>query len=89
MKYSLRRLSDGAGDSGPASTALWYEDGEVRFEQNARPRVGVELQVGSIYARTYQYQDYWHCTKIMEIIEDTPNRVVFRTLNSLYEWTRF
>jgi hypothetical protein len=43
MSYRLRRLSDGAGDEGGESLALWLEGDEVRREHNARPRVGVKI----------------------------------------------
>jgi hypothetical protein len=89
MTYSLRRESDGAGDSGPMSCAIIHAEGKVLYEQGARPRVGVELQVGAIGSRTYAAQDYWHVTQIQEILEDTPDMVRFRTLNSVYVWRQF
>ena len=85
MAYSLYR-EDGSGDSGGVSITLWEENGEVKVEHNARPRVGVCIQVGSAYARTMQYQDYWQTSYITEIIEDTPQKVVFKTKNSTYTW---
>ena len=89
MRYSLERRRDGAGDSGPMSRALWEEDGEVKSEDNARPRVGVQMVVGSYTARTMQHQDYWHTTTITEIVEDNENEVVFETGNSTYIWKQF
>lgn len=93
MAISLRRESDGAGDSGLLSMIHIpiYDDvgGQiVRFEseQNARPRVGVIMEVGSPFARTYSAQDFWRTSLITEILEDTPNRVRFRTKNSIYVW---
>ena len=86
--YTLRRLSDGAGDSGGESLALWLEGDEVRQEHNARPRVGVKLRVGSSYARSYQSQDWWLTNFITRIVEDAPGRVVFETESgSNYVWT--
>ena len=84
--YSLKRVSDGIGDSGPVSTLMWEENGEVKYENQARPRVGTSIQVGSLTARTMQYQDYWQTSYITEIIEDTENMVKFKTLNSEYVW---
>lgn len=91
MTYSLKRLSDGAGDSGQMSIAYWYEDGnkELQFENDARPRVGVAMRVGSAYARSYSPQDYWTTTYVTEILEETENMVKFKTTNSIYTWEVF
>ena len=86
MKYSMYR-TDGCGDSGGASSAHWVdENGENQVEHSARPRVGVFMVVGSIYARSYQTQDYWQTTRITEILEESENYVKFKTTNSVYEW---
>lgn len=77
----------GRGDSGGMSCALWEdENGTVVFEDDARPRVGVAMRVGSRYARTMQSQDWWQTTYITEILEESENRVLFKTKNSVYEW---
>ena len=89
MTYSLVRESDAAGDSGPVSLALWIENGEPQTEHDARPRVGVALQVGSLFARSYSAQDYWQTTIIEEILIDQEDYVKFRTRNSIYEWKKF
>jgi hypothetical protein len=89
MTYTLVRESDGAGDSGGMSTIFYQdENGEVKYENNARPRVGVAIRVGSIYGRTYSLHDYWTTTPITEIIEDTPDMVRFKTMNSEYVWAQ-
>jgi hypothetical protein len=85
--YSLKRESDNAGDSGGMSLALWPDGDEVMHERNARPRVGVAMRVGAVYARTYQEQDWWQTTIITEILEDREDYVRFRTENSVYVWT--
>lgn len=86
--YSLRRESDGAGDAGGMSVALWFdENDELQTKQNARPRVGVAMRVGSVFARTYQEQDWWQTSLITEIVEDREDYVRFRTTNSIYVWT--
>ena len=90
MRYSLRRTRDGAGDQGNMSKALWLEDGSLRTEQNARPRVGVAMRVGTIFARTFGDQDWWQTTLIEEILIDKPKHVRFRTVSkngSVYDWT--
>jgi len=90
--YSLKRLRDNAGDSGGMSLGMWLDESkpegdQVVYEENARPRVGIALRVGSLYARTYHAQDWWQTTIIKEIIEDRPNYVKFATENgSTYEW---
>lgn len=95
MTYSLRRTRDGAGDSGPMSTALFYDEGgnNVVTEDNAMPRVGVAMRVGSLYARSYSAQDWWQTTPITEILEERETEdgeyVRFRTGNSEYEWKSF
>ena len=95
MAYSLRRTRDGAGDSGLMSMALWpapESESGVTTEDNARPRVGVAMRVGSHYARSYSHQDWWQTTVITEILEerteeDGTEYVRFKTGNSEYEWT--
>lgn len=86
--YSLYR-EDGNGDSGGESLAIWEEEGEVKFEHDARPRVGICIQVGSSYARTMQWQDWWQTSYITEIIEESENYIKFKTKNSIYEWKKF
>lgn len=94
MHYSLSRVTDKAGDSGLMSMAIYVEyDPEGiawrKTENNARPRVGVIMRVGTPFSRTYAAQDYWQTTLIEEILEDTPEYVKFRTTNSVYEWKTF
>lgn len=94
MPYSLVRDRDGAGDSGNMSMALWIEyspegDPVRKHEHNARPRVGVAMRVGSIYARSFVAQDWWQTTPITKILEDTPEMVRFETGNSTYVWKEF
>lgn len=81
------------GDSGPMSTAFWPDDwddikkGSVNEQQGARPRLGVVMRVGSPYARSYSSQDWWQTTRIVEILEDTPEQVRFKTKSgSIYVW---
>lgn len=90
MTYSLRRTRDGAGDSGQMSVAIippTHEGEKPVFLHNARPQVGAIMRVGSHYPRSFSSQDWWQTTLITEILEDTPKKVVFKTGNSIYEWT--
>lgn len=89
MTYSLRRVDDGAGDSGGLSCLIKDEAGKIITEYNAKPKVGYSVQVGSITARTFGYQDYWVTTPVTEILEEKDNYVRFRTRNSEYEWESF
>jgi hypothetical protein len=77
----------GRGDSGGLSCALWKnDDGAIVYEDDARPRVGVCMRVGSRFARTMQSQDFWTTTPVTEILEESDHRVLFKTKNSIYEW---
>jgi len=86
---TLKRLSDGMGDSGARSQAIkWNDDGTVKSIVGDRPMVGCSMLVGSITARSYSYQDYWLTTVITEIVEDTGDRVLFKTKSgNTYEFT--
>lgn len=95
--YSLRRLSDGAGDSGPMSTVIVPVYGpdnkiiSVEYEHASKPRVGVAIRVGSIAGRSYAGQDYWQTTIIEEIldtglVDERFKFIKFRTKNSEYIW---
>ena len=89
MHYSLRRVSDGAGDSGLMSTLFWEEDGEVKTELNGRPRIGVAMKVGNPFGGIFSTQDWWMCTPATKILIDEENYVKFETRNSTYEWKTF
>lgn len=89
MTYSMYREKDNVGDSGTMSQAIYRDaSGQIVIEENARPRVGVSMRVGSHYARSYSAQDWWQTTYIQEIISETPEQVVFKTGNSVYTWTQ-
>lgn len=88
MTYSLSRIPDKAGDSGPMSQALRVVDGEIE-NGGVRPLVGYVMRVGTFMARTYEQQDYWTTTVVQEILEERDNYVKFRTSNSVYEWEKF
>jgi hypothetical protein len=96
MTYSLRRVRDGAGDSGPMSLAITptvdmdtNKVVDVQYEHGARPRIGSAMRVGSIAGRTFAAQDWWQTTLITEILEDKDDYVRFKTGNSEYEWKTF
>jgi hypothetical protein len=90
MSYSLIREKDGVGDSGSMSQAIYPDSkGDACVEENGRPRVGVQMKVGSYTARSMQWQDWWQTTFCLEIIEESENYVKFKTGNSVYEWKQF
>ena len=98
MTYSMYS-PDGRGDSGLMSNAIIREDnGEITIKQFARPEVGACMQVGSHYARTFGYQDYWTTTPVIEITDEwedidefgeVTECVRFKTRNSTYVWKKF
>ncbi len=85
---SMFRESDGAGDSGLMSQAIfWDENNEAAIENGARPRVGVKMRVGSFIARTMSTQDWWLTNFITEILEETEEMTRFKTASgSVYVW---
>ena len=89
MPYTLKRITDGAGDSGSMSEAIaWNEDRTFKEIVGNRPVVGCSVRVGSAFARSYSSQDWWLTTPVTEILEESENRVLFKTENSTYEWTK-
>ena len=86
---SLRRLRDGAGDSGSRVEAIkYFDDGKTPPEVvGNKPMVGCCLLVGSVSARTYSSQDYWLTTPIIEILSNNKGVWRFKTKNgSEYEY---
>ena len=92
MRYSLIKVTENeydhsCGDSG--SMSRWYtatKDDEIIKEENARPKVGGVIRVGSSFSRSYSKQDWWQTSQIEEILEETDTYCKFRTRNSIYEW---
>jgi hypothetical protein len=88
---TLRRLRDGAGDTGALTESIaWNPDGSFKEVAGHRPMIGCSLRVGSLTARSYSGSDYWLTTPITEILEeirtDDTDYVRFKTENSEYEW---
>ena len=93
MRYSLVRERDGVGDSGPMCHILDAESW-TPIEGETYPRVGCGVRVGSYYARSYSGQDWWQCTPITEILEESVDdegyrTAKFKTRNSVYTWKEF
>jgi hypothetical protein len=89
-KEGTDRLVRGShGDSGGMSRFVYFDalTKTYKVEENAKPRVGGAIQVGSPYPRQFCEQDFWQTTLIVEILEDSENYVKFLTENgSIYEW---
>lgn len=67
-KYSLRRDSDQAGDSGPMLISV--DPGSWKTESdNGIIMVGMAIRCGSINGRTFASQDWWQTTAVVEILE--------------------
>jgi hypothetical protein len=83
----LRRVSDGAGDSGSRCEAIaWNDDGTFKEVVGNFPVIGCSFLVGSLNARSYSSQDFWLTTRVTEIIEQKEDYWKFRTGNSVYEF---
>ena len=90
--YTLYKVDDQyCGDSGGMSYSFKFDfetNQKSDESENARPEVGKHIRVGSVFARTMQAQDWWQTNEIVEILEDAPKRVKFKTKSgSIYEWT--
>jgi len=66
----------------------WNDDGTVKSMETGRPKIGCSVRVGSLTARSYCAQDWWMTTEVTEILEDTEDKVKFKTKNSTYIWVR-
>lgn len=76
-------------EGGARSEAIqWNEDGTFDKIVSNRPTVGCSMRVGSLTARSYSDRDWWMTTPVTEILEETEDRVRFRTKNSIYVWLR-
>lgn len=81
--YSLYKVNSNIGATGAISMSLWREDGYIRTEYDARPKLGKALRIGDI--NLYQ-DDWWQATTVTEILEESENYVKFRTGREIYEW---
>ena len=93
-KFRLAKEGDPkCGDSGPmlvSLKAIEKEDGLWELGQegeNGEIHLDCCIRCGSIYARSYQYQDWWQTSYVTEILEvaDDNSWVRFKTRNSIYK----
>jgi len=76
-------------EGGARSEAIkWDKEAGKTEVVGHRPMVGCSMLVGSVTARSYSDQDWWLTTEVLEILEETEDKVRFRTLNSIYEWLK-
>jgi len=72
-------------EGGARVDAIKYTNGLFDSVAGHKPIVGCSLLVGSVTARSYSDQDYWLTTEITEILEETEEYCLFKTLNSTYK----
>ena len=74
-------------EGGARSEAIKFDGNDYQIVGD-RPIVGCHMLVGSITARSYSNRDYWVTTPVLEILEETEDKVKFKTKNSIYEWRK-
>jgi hypothetical protein len=86
--YSLRRIRDGAGDSGPMFLAVNNKESLkqktlVYYKIPGTIKVGSSVRCGTPFTRSHQEQDYWHTTQVKQILTVNKDRteVKFKTMN--------
>lgn len=84
MRYILRRVPDGMGDTG-SLTVYRCTDKIVESLRDTWPKVGDVVQVGALRATMFGSDTWWRTTRVEEIISATETKMVFRTTNSVYE----
>jgi hypothetical protein len=72
-------------EGGSLSESIKWKEDDYEIVGH-RPTIGCSIKVGSLVARSYSDRDWWLTTEILEIIEETEDRVKFRTKNSIYIW---
>lgn len=73
-------------EGGSVSLSIKWNENNTYQVMGHRPIVGCSMKVGSVTARSYSDRDWWMTTEILEILEETKEKVKFRTKNSIYEW---
>ena len=83
--FSIVRSRDGAGDSGPKLRSINPNTLKSRGK-NGQIFVGCCIECGSIIARSYQNQDFWLTTPVLEILDVNPEKTqaTIKTKNSTY-----
>ena len=79
--FELIRLDDNHTTTGIYSSAVLYgQDKTYKEVMGERPIEGCNMVVAR------GINSYWLTSEVVEILEDTPNYVKFKTKNSTYEW---
>lgn len=85
--YELRH-ADGTCRRGEISAALTLTERGWITEHVARPRVGIQLCVGTVVLRAGVERSARITSLIVEILSDEPTSVVFETVSgSIYTWS--
>jgi hypothetical protein len=84
-RFSLYSEDQSVGDSGPAFECLDPETLEI-VGVAGEIRVGHLAKCGSIFARSYQSQDWWRTSPVLEIlsVNEDSTEVKFRTRSRTY-----
>lgn len=87
--FALQRERDGAGDSGRMLECLTPNEEENKVDvTHNEVKVGSAIKVGSFWARTMQWQDWWRTTLVdeIEVVEKTEESLLLKlqTKNSTY-----
>lgn len=88
MMYTLKRLSDGHGSSGPASVGIRDVEGSLVFEGHCRPAEGLWMRVGTPNSTSFEDHDWWQTSKVREVLEESRDSVRFKTAFDEYLWEK-
>ena len=85
--YELRH-ADGTCRRGEISAALTLTEQGWLTEHDARPRIGIQLCVGTVVLRPGVERSARITSLIVKILSDEPTSVVFQTVSgSIYTWS--
>jgi hypothetical protein len=84
---TLRRESDGEGYFGSRVESIDPETQEIKAA--AGPEVGKMFLVGTVTAGMFSTRDWWRTNVVTEILEETEDKVRFKTASgSTYTFER-
>lgn len=82
--YFLRKKNDfSCGDSGGELVSIDPDTLQPAGE-NGEVKVGCRVRCGSIYARSYQKQDWWMTSTVNKIVKVENGWAIIETNNSVY-----
>ena len=83
FRFSLRRESDGEGESGLMLVRVDPESWQP-IGPNGTIEVGYAIRCGSPYGGTFTLRDWWQTTPVTEILESDAESARVKTRNSIY-----